>query len=51
MITPDHIDLAGLNVSRETQDRLKIFSDLVEKWTPKINLVSQSCSSVGQAYH
>lgn len=42
MITPDHIDLAGQNVSRETQDRLQIFADLVEKWTPRINLVSRN---------
>ena len=30
------------NVSRETQDRLNIYVDLVVKWTPRINLVSKS---------
>ena len=32
----------GLNVSRETSDRLEAFVALVEKWTPKINLISKS---------
>ena len=31
-----------LNVSRETLDKLRGFSDLVEKWTSKINLISKS---------
>lgn len=31
-----------LSVSRETVDRLHAFADLVRKWNPKINLVSQS---------
>lgn len=31
--------LPGLNVSRETLDRLKAFEELVRKWTPKINLI------------
>ncbi|MDM7968130.1 MAG: 16S rRNA (guanine(527)-N(7))-methyltransferase RsmG [Paracoccaceae bacterium] len=30
-----------LNVSRETFARLEIFVDLLEKWTPKINLISK----------
>lgn len=34
--------LADLDVSRETVDRLQAFSDLVSKWNPKINLVSQA---------
>ncbi|OSQ49906.1 16S rRNA (guanine(527)-N(7))-methyltransferase RsmG [Marivita geojedonensis] len=29
-----------MNVSRETQDRLNIYLDLLRKWSPKINLVS-----------
>lgn len=29
-----------MNVSRETQDRLSIYLDLLRKWSPKINLVS-----------
>ena len=31
-----------LDVSRETQDRLRAFEALVLKWTPKINLVSKN---------
>jgi len=34
--------LPGLNVSRETTARLKTYQDLVEKWTPKINLIARS---------
>ena len=33
-------DLSGLDVSRETVDRLVAFSTLLEKWTRKINLIS-----------
>jgi len=29
------------DVSRETTDRLKIYADLLEKWNPRINLVSR----------
>ncbi|WP_170440092.1 16S rRNA (guanine(527)-N(7))-methyltransferase RsmG [Ruegeria arenilitoris] len=32
----------GLNVSRETFEKLSIFVDLLRKWNPKINLVSRS---------
>lgn len=35
----------GLNVSRETYDRLAIYVDLVERWNPKINLVSRKSLS------
>ncbi|MDK3071777.1 16S rRNA (guanine(527)-N(7))-methyltransferase RsmG [Sedimentitalea sp. JM2-8] len=42
MSAPEHIDLAGQNVSRETQERLQVFADLVEKWNPRINLVSRN---------
>jgi 16S rRNA (guanine527-N7)-methyltransferase len=31
-----------LNVSRETFERLTVFVDLLEKWTPKINLISKA---------
>ncbi|MDG1118728.1 MAG: 16S rRNA (guanine(527)-N(7))-methyltransferase RsmG [Flavimaricola sp.] len=31
--------LPGLDVSRETTNRLTVFEGLVRKWTPKINLV------------
>lgn len=33
---------AGLDVSRETLDRLNRFVALVEKWTPAINLIAKS---------
>ena len=33
------------NVSRETMDRLRIYSELLKKWNPKINLVSRSSLS------
>lgn len=32
----------GINVSRETMDRLALYSDLLKKWNPKINLVARS---------
>lgn len=32
----------GLNVSRETMERLEAFVRLVEKWTVKINLISKA---------
>lgn len=32
----------GTNVSRETLERLEAFAALVEKWTPKINLIAKS---------
>ncbi|WP_170340683.1 16S rRNA (guanine(527)-N(7))-methyltransferase RsmG [Ruegeria arenilitoris] len=32
----------GLNVSRETFEKLSIFVNLLRKWNPKINLVSRS---------
>ncbi len=34
--------IGGLNVSRETFERLNAFTGLVKKWNPKINLVSKS---------
>lgn len=33
--------LAERNVSRETEDRLLVFADLLKKWTQKINLISK----------
>ncbi len=33
--------ISGLDVSRETLDRLEAFAELVRKWNPKINLVSK----------
>ncbi len=35
-------DLRGFDVSRETRERLEIYSNLLKKWNPKINLVSRS---------
>lgn len=37
--------LEALNVSRETSDRLKVYAALLEKWNPKINLVSKNSLS------
>lgn len=37
--------LEQLNVSRETSERLKTLATLLEKWNPKINLVSKSTIS------
>lgn len=34
--------LNGLNVSRETLDRLEVYVNLVKRWNPKINLVSRN---------
>ena len=31
-----------LNVSRETSDRLRLLAELLEKWNPRINLVSKA---------
>lgn len=33
--------VGGVNVSRETFEKLEIFAALVEKWTSKINLISR----------
>ncbi len=35
------MEVSGLNVSRETSDKLQAFCDLVRKWTAKINLISK----------
>ena len=37
--------LAERNVSRETEDRLLAFADLLGKWTRKINLISKGSAS------
>lgn len=42
MIAAADPSLAARNVSRETEERLKAYADLVRKWTPKINLVSRA---------
>lgn len=36
------IDNIGVNVSRETNERLENFADLTTKWTQKINLIAKS---------
>lgn len=33
---------SGLDVSRETIDRLRVFESLLNKWSPRINLVSRA---------
>ncbi|WP_204112590.1 16S rRNA (guanine(527)-N(7))-methyltransferase RsmG [Shimia biformata] len=42
---------AALNVSRETLDRLEKLAELLQKWNPKINLVSKSTLSQLWARH
>lgn len=37
----DHLELPG-NVSRETQDRLRRYHDLLLRWTERINLIAPS---------
>ncbi|SFL78266.1 16S rRNA (guanine(527)-N(7))-methyltransferase RsmG [Shimia aestuarii] len=37
--------LSTLDVSRETSERLKVLAALLEKWNPRINLVSKSTIS------
>ena len=34
--------IAGVDVSRETLERLSVFGDLVRKWTKKINLIARN---------
>lgn len=43
--------LPELNVSRETQERLHHFASMLEKWSPKINLVAKSTLSDGWNRH
>lgn len=33
--------VAGLDVSRETSERLRLLADLLRKWSPRINLVAK----------
>lgn len=40
-----------MNVSRETQERLAIYADLLLKWSPKINLVSPASLSDAETRH
>ncbi len=35
-------EVGGVDVSRETFEKLEAFAALVKKWTPKINLISKS---------
>lgn len=41
----------GLDVSRETLDRLKTYLDLLEKWNAKINLVSPDTMATAWSRH
>ena len=43
--------LPGLDVSRETIERLETYVDLLEKWTPRINLVSPATLSEAWTRH
>lgn len=43
--------LPELNVSRETQERLRHFASMLEKWSPRINLVAKSTLSDGWDRH
>ncbi|WP_417740880.1 16S rRNA (guanine(527)-N(7))-methyltransferase RsmG [Salipiger sp.] len=43
--------LPGLDVSRETQERLHHFASMLEKWSPKINLVAKSTLADGWNRH
>lgn len=40
-----------MNVSRETTDQLKIYLDLLRKWSPRINLVSKASLDVAAERH
>ena len=40
-----------MSVSRETQDRLNIYLELLRKWSPKINLVSAETLSTAAERH
>ncbi|EEE38993.1 methyltransferase GidB [Rhodobacteraceae bacterium KLH11] len=42
MINSQKVTADTLNVSRETFERLTIYVDLLERWNPKINLVSRN---------
>ncbi len=42
MTTSPNAIVERLNVSRETLDRLALITELLEKWNPKINLVSKT---------
>ncbi|WP_417245353.1 16S rRNA (guanine(527)-N(7))-methyltransferase RsmG [Celeribacter sp.] len=44
-------ELAGLNVSRETLDRLETYRLLLKKWNPAINLVAKSTIDMAWERH
>ena len=45
------MNLGGLDVSRETMDRLKSYEALLKKWNPAINLVAKSTLSDAWTRH
>lgn len=45
------LDFAGLDVSRETSDRLNHYEGLLKKWNKAINLVSPSTISEARSRH
>lgn len=42
MIKSEFESLAGIQISDDTYERLRAYADLVQKWNPRINLVSKS---------
>ncbi|MCA0273949.1 MAG: 16S rRNA (guanine(527)-N(7))-methyltransferase RsmG [Proteobacteria bacterium] len=47
-MTTDNRGLAGLDVSRETFERLEVYEALLAKWNPAINLVAKG--TLGEAW-
>lgn len=50
-MTADNRGLAGLDVSRETLERLEIYESLLAKWNPAINLVAKGTLSEAWSRH
>lgn len=44
-MTTEPVSLAGVDVSRETIDKLEALSDLILKWTKSINLIASGSST------
>lgn len=50
-MTTDNRGLAGLDVSRETLERLEVYESLLAKWNPAINLVAKGTLSEAWSRH
>jgi 16S rRNA (guanine527-N7)-methyltransferase len=50
-MTPSYRCLPGLDVSRETLERLELYESLLRKWNPAINLVSRTTLSDAWSRH